>query len=107
MVVAYFIDSSALVRRYVREDGTTWVRRLTRRTAGTRINLARITTAEVTPAVARRREGKTLTSAKASSILYRCRQHLAGRYRTTDLSPALFHDAMRLANVHALRAHDA
>jgi uncharacterized protein len=103
----YFVDSSALVKRYVQEDGTNWVRRLTRRSAGNPIYLARITAVEVTAAVARRRKGKTLTSTKASSILHRFRQHLAGRYTVIELTPALFNDAMRLANSHTLRAYDA
>ena len=101
MAEAYFVDSSALVKRYVQEDGTAWVRRLTRRGAGRRIYLARITPVEVTSAVARRRKGKTLTAAKASSILHRFRRHLAGRYTLIDLSPALFDEAMRLANAHS------
>jgi predicted nucleic acid-binding protein len=87
---AYFLDSSALVKRYVQEDGTAWVRRWTRRTRGNRIYLARITPVEVTAAVARRRKGRTLTSQKALSILHRFRRHLAGRYTLIDLTPALF-----------------
>ena len=35
MVIAYFVDSSALVKRYVLETGTAWVRRLTRRNPST------------------------------------------------------------------------
>jgi predicted nucleic acid-binding protein len=58
---ACFVDSSALVKRYVQEAGTAWVRRLTRRSDRTRIYL----------------------------------------------TPALFDEAMRLANKHALRAYDA
>ena len=78
------------------------MRRLTRRSPSTAIYLARITAVEVTSAVARRRKGRTLTSAKASSILHRFRQHLAGRYTLIELTPALFDEAMRLANTHAL-----
>jgi uncharacterized protein len=103
---AYFFDSSGLVKRYVQEDGTAWVRRLTRRSARNRIYLAGITSVEVISAVARRRKNRKLTSAKASSILHRFRQHLAGRYTLIDLSPALLNEAMRLANTHALRAYD-
>jgi hypothetical protein len=66
VAAAYYVDSSGLVKRYVREDGTGWVRRLTRRNPSTVIYIARITAVEVTSAVARRRKGKTLTSAKAS-----------------------------------------
>jgi uncharacterized protein len=104
---AYFADSSALVKRYVQETGTSWVRRLTRRSPSTVIYIAHITAVEVTSAVARRRKGRTLTVAKASSILHRFRQHLAGRYTIIEITPALFNEAMRLANTHALRAYDA
>ena len=67
----------------------------------------RITIVETTSAVARRRKGKTLTSAQASSILYRFRQHLAGRYTIIEITPALLNDATRLANAHTLCAYDA
>ena len=83
------------------------MRRLTRRSPSTVIYIARITAVEVTSAVARRRKGRTLTSAKASSILHRFRQHLAGRYTIIEITPALLDDAMRLANTHTLRAYDA
>jgi uncharacterized protein len=107
VAAAYYVDSSGLVKRYVREGGTGWVRRLTRRNPSTVIYIARIAAVEVTSAVARRRKGKTLTSAKASSILRRFRQHLAGRYTVVEITPALFNEAMRLANTYALRAYDA
>jgi hypothetical protein len=60
VAAAYFIDSSGLVKRYVREDGTGCVRRLTRRNPSTVIYIARITAVEVTSAVARRWKGKTV-----------------------------------------------
>ena len=62
------------------------MRRLTRRSRSTASTSSRITAVEVTSAVARRRKGRTLTFAKASSILYRFRQHLAGRYTLIDRS---------------------
>ena len=105
--MAYFVDSSALVKRYVQEAGTTWVRGITRHTRSTPVYIARIGAVEVTSAVARRRKGRTLTRPRASSILRRFRQHLAGRYIVVEVTPALLDDAMRLANAHALRAYDA
>jgi predicted nucleic acid-binding protein len=106
-VPGYFFDSSALVQRYVRETGTFWVRSLTRHNPSTVIYIARITAVEVTSAVARRRKGRTLTSARTASILHRFRNHLSGRYVTIEVTPALVGDAVRLANTHALRAYDA
>ena len=57
MATAYFVDSSALVKRYVRETGTAWVRGITRRRPSTDIYIALITAVEVTSAIARRRGG--------------------------------------------------
>jgi uncharacterized protein len=107
VAAAYFVDSSALVKRYVQETGTSWVRGITRRSPSTVIYIARITAVEVPCAIARRRKGKTLTSPRASSILHRFRQHLAGRYTVAEVTAALLDDAMRLGIKHALRAYDA
>ena len=106
MATAYFVDSSALVKRYVRETGTSWVRGITRRRPSTHMYIAFITAVEVTSAVARRR-GATLSSPQASSILSRFRKHLAGRYIPSEITPALVNDARKLANRHGLRAYDA
>jgi predicted nucleic acid-binding protein len=104
---AYFFDSSALVKRYVQETGTVWVRGVTRRSPSTLIYIAHITAVEVTCAVARRRKGKTLTPPRASSVLHRFRQHLAGRYTVVEVTIPLLDDAMRLGIKHALHAYDA
>jgi predicted nucleic acid-binding protein len=107
VATAYFVDSSALVKRYVRETGTSWVRSITRRRPSTHLYVVLITAVEVTSAVARRRGGGTLSSAQASSILSRFRKHLAGRYLPSEVTPALVNGAMKLANTHRLRAYDA
>jgi predicted nucleic acid-binding protein len=103
-----FVDSSALVKRYVQETGTAWVRRLTRHNPSTIIDITRITVVEVTLAVARRRKGTPpLAPSRASSILRRLRQHLDGHYTVIEITPALLDEAARLANAHTLRAYDA
>jgi hypothetical protein len=89
VVTAYFVDSSALVKRYVLETGTPWIRRPTRHNPSTVMHIAHITAVEVTCAVARRRKGKTITTARASLLLRRFRQHLAGRYVVIEVTPAL------------------
>ena len=106
-MAAYFLDSSAIVKRYVQETGTAWVRRLVRSGKPDLIFLAHITAVEVTSAVARRRQGGSLPAARVRSILTRFRSHLAGRYIPVEITSTLLADAMRLANAHALRAYDA
>ena len=72
-MAAYFCDSSAIVKRYLQETGTAWVRRLTRRGNPDPIYLARIAAVEVTSAVARRRRGGQLAVPRARNILTRFR----------------------------------
>jgi predicted nucleic acid-binding protein len=62
VAAAYFVDSSALVKRYVQETGTSWVRGITRHSPSTLIYIARITAVEVPCAIARRRKGKTASA---------------------------------------------
>ena len=107
MAAAYLLDSSALVKRYVIETGTAWVRGLTRHRPATVIYIAHITAVEVTCAIARRRKGKMITAAKASSIFRRFDRHIAGRYTVIGVTPALLEQARRLGRTHALRAYDA
>jgi predicted nucleic acid-binding protein len=106
-VAAYFFDSSAIVKRYVRETGTGWVRRLTRRGQPDPIYLARITAVEVTAAVARRRRTGNPTPVRSRSILALFRSHLATRYLIVEITPGLIAAAMQLADTHELRAYDA
>jgi uncharacterized protein len=104
---AYFFDSSAIVKRYVRETGTGWVRGLTRRGQPDPIYLARITAVEVTAAVVRRRAAGNPTPARARSIFALLRRHLATRYLIMEITPALVEAAARLVDTHELRAYDA
>jgi predicted nucleic acid-binding protein len=106
-VAANFFDSSALVKRYVQEGGTAWVRGLTNYRTGHHIFLARITIVEVTSAVARRRAGRTLTASQASAFLSRFRKHAAGRYIILEITANLLTEAATIANKHRLRAYDA
>jgi predicted nucleic acid-binding protein len=55
-VTAYFIDSSALVKRYAMETGSAWVERLTDPRTGNRVYVAAITHVEVVSAIARKRK---------------------------------------------------
>jgi hypothetical protein len=53
-VTAYFLDSSALVKRYVPEPGTAWVRTITTPSADNTVLVAQMIPAEVISGVWRR-----------------------------------------------------
>ena len=59
-MAGYFVDSSALVKRYVQETGSMWLSDLVSPAAGHDIYIARITTVEVIAALIRRARGRTV-----------------------------------------------
>src|SRR5438270_11459436 len=66
-MAAYFLDSSALVKRYAAETGTAWVKGLIDPAAGTLVLVARITGVETVAALARKRKGDLLSPADAAT----------------------------------------
>jgi predicted nucleic acid-binding protein len=106
-MAAFFFDTSALIKRHVRESGSAWVRALARSRTSPVIYLARITAVEVSSALTRRQRGGTLSPAQAGAILGHFRRHLSQRYRILEITPTLVAEAMLLARRHGLRAYDA
>lgn len=106
-MAAYFLDASALVKRYAREPGTAWMLGLFRRAVGHRLYVARITGVEVAAALARKRRGGHLTTSEGARALARLRRDLGQRLRIVEITHALLTDAMDIAEKHGLRGYDA
>ncbi len=106
-MAVYFIDSSALVKRYVNEVGTTFVTSITDPAAGHHTYVARITGAEVIAALARRGRAGDVSAAALAAALGQFRQEFETVYRIVEMTSALLSDAMHLAETRALRGYDA
>jgi predicted nucleic acid-binding protein len=106
-VAAYVLDSSAVVKRYVRETGTAWVLSLTDPGAGHAIYIAGITGVEVVSALTRQTRSGALTPTDAATALTQLRHDLAYQYYTVDITSTLLARAMALAETYALRGYDA
>lgn len=106
-MAAYFLDSSALVKRYARETGTAWVAGLFKPASGNRIYSARITFVEVVAALTRRTRSGRLTSTATAKSLARFRRAFAGKVSVIEVTPPLVEAAAGLAEKHALRGYDA
>jgi predicted nucleic acid-binding protein len=105
-MAAFIFDASGIVKRYIQEIGTGWVRSLADPTASNEVFLTRITRVEVTAAISRRGRGGALASTVAA-ILVQFRQDATHEYNILEITPALLADAERLAEIHGLRAYDA
>jgi predicted nucleic acid-binding protein len=107
VVSVYFLDSSALVKRYAAELGTPWVQRLADPTSRNRLIIARITQVEVAGALARREREGFLDSDAVSQALDTLRYDLDTQFQVVELDPGVAEAATQLVRVHPLRAYDA
>ena len=106
-MAAYYLDSSATVKRFAKEKGTNFVLDLMRPSAKNLIYAARITEVEVCAALSRRRKGKTLTAGYATKAIARWSRVFDRNIFQVKLTAAIFREAVRLADVHALRGYDS
>jgi uncharacterized protein len=96
-VAVYFCDSSAIVKRYVQEQGSAWTVALLDATAMHHLYLARITGVEVIAAVCRRARLGDIAADDVAAALAQFRQDFAGLYRVIEITPALVTRAMGFA----------
>lgn len=75
MVNVYFLDSSALLKRYVPEVGTAWVQSIADPQNQNLLFVAHITWVEVCSAVARRQREGSVSGVHANQILMAFREH--------------------------------
>ncbi|RIK38343.1 MAG: hypothetical protein DCC55_21425 [Chloroflexi bacterium] len=106
MAQAYFLDSSALVKRYLRAQGSTYVSTLGADTENL-LYIAQIAGVEVVSAIARHALAKSISRRKAQTAITRFRADYAARFIVLLVNLQLIESAMQLAETHALRAYDA
>ncbi|HEX5505653.1 MAG TPA: type II toxin-antitoxin system VapC family toxin [Thermomicrobiales bacterium] len=104
----YFLDSSALAKRYLSEAGTAWVRGLVEPAAGHAIWVAEITQVEVAAALAaRQRAPGGITRQERDRAVRLLLRHTLLEYRLVSTTPALIRQALDLTQRHRLRGYDA
>jgi predicted nucleic acid-binding protein len=103
---AYFLDTSALVKRYVAETGSETVTEIVN-SANVSIVIADITRAEFVSALARRAREGSVSQEQRDALKAAFAVHLAHEYIIAPLQPAHVTAACGLVERHALRAYDA
>ena len=106
-MAATYCDSSAIVKRYVVEVGSAWVRRMVARPVHHVLYTAALTEVEVRSALQRLvREGR-LDTAQAQRLTQRMTQHFTRRYQVIQITRTVVTQAGMVLERHALRAYDA
>ena len=102
-----YLDTSALVKRYVAETGSAWVRRLLAHPAQYVIYTAALAQAEVISALQRRVRAGRLEVAQAQRLGQRVTAHFVQRYQVISMTQAVVDQACVALQAHPLRAADA
>jgi predicted nucleic acid-binding protein len=95
-----------LVKAYVQETGSRWVRQLLRRRE-TKSFISPLSGVEVFAAFARKERLGELDLASRQAILMAFRKDCRHRYVHTALTPTVVEEAMKLVLAHPLRGYDA
>lgn len=103
---AYFLDASALVKAYVQEPGSRWVRQILRRRT-TPAFISPLSGVEVLAAVARKQRLGELDLNTRDRVVAAFRGDYRRRFIQTTLAGAVVEKAMSLVLAHSLRAYDA
>jgi len=105
-VPAYFFDSSAIVKFYVAEGGTPWVRSFTDFEENI-IHVSGLARVETISALTRRLRRSDITQAEFNEACDDLQQDFSTQYRIVALSEEIIEGAATLAQKHGLRAYDA
>jgi len=107
-VTDYYLDASALVKRYADEPGSTWIRQLTDPHPQHTILLAEITLAEVAAALAaKHRAPGGITLEQRDRILSRFLQDCEEHCLLVPVDRSVIDRAVELTQHYRLRGYDA
>lgn len=103
----YFIDSSALVKRYISEIGSAWVLGLFEPTLNNEVFIAAITSVEIIAAITRRSRSGSISITDATIIRNQFKSDLRKDYQIVEITESIINSGMALSETYGLRGYDA
>jgi hypothetical protein len=104
----FYLDASAVVKRYSPETGSAWIKALVEPPAGHIIVLSEMTLAEVAAALAaKHRAPRGITRGERDRALGLFLSHCDATYELIALSRRIIDRAVKLTQNHKLRGYDA
>jgi uncharacterized protein len=103
----YYLETSALVKLYVREPGTDRLLQLANDSAENRFAVLALSQVEFRSAIRRRERAGDIDPALAGLLLDRFQQHVETRFVRQVLTDAVLDGASEMIDRYALRAYDA
>lgn len=92
----YYLDTSALSKRYVKESGSAWIQRITKSESVNLLLTARVTMIEFYSALARRKREGSVPANAVEIALRAFKAHSASSYDFVELDMPVVNVAQRL-----------
>jgi predicted nucleic acid-binding protein len=106
-MTTYYVDTSALVKRYVDEVGSDWFRMILDQSPPSSVIVVHLVIVEMTSALTRRQREGTVTPAEYAQIQAAFRSDCLNEYRIVTAVDGIIDEATRLLERYPLRAYDA
>jgi predicted nucleic acid-binding protein len=103
----YFVDTSALGKRYLSEVGSSWVRSWSTPNSGNILVIAELTTIEMLSAFSRLLRTGSLSASDIANLRNNFLHHAEMEYIVVPLDTAVVRHARNLVTSHPLRTLDA
>lgn len=102
-----FFDTSALIKRYLAEPGSSWVKTQTAPVAGNTIVVSQITQVELLSVIARHQRGNLISTQQATALRRVVITHATVEYLEVTVDGLLIVATRRIVSQHYLRSLDA
>jgi predicted nucleic acid-binding protein len=103
----YYLETSALVKLYIREPGTERLLQLVRSASENRFAVLSLSQVEFRSAIRRRERVGDLDAKIAGLVLDRFQQHMETKFLRQPLAESMLDAACEMVERYALRAYDA
>ena len=106
-MAVYYLDTSALVKRYAQEQGTSWMLSLTDMAAEHDLYTVRVTGPEMIAALSHKARTGEVSQDEARRSAKSFRADWQQQYQIVELTALIADRAMELAETYGLRGYDA
>ncbi len=103
----YFLDSSALVKKYAAEAGSEWIESITAPETDNAIAIAQITVAEVVAALASKYRGRAISAEEFEAAVEDMLRDAYENFTLVEVDQHVVKQAVAVIRRHPLRGYDA
>ncbi len=103
----YYLDTSAIVKQYVNEQGQAWITDLCEPSYGHTLYISQVAIVEVVAAICKKVREQRITITDRNNFINLFQQDCQNSYGIMPVTTDIYTSAAKLCLIHKLRAYDA